>query len=80
MRNQLVMSLTSETFLQCFVRAEVQGFASEYESAFAMLPFGKSFPKSHAHLLHDAVALQVSPFRLNFITLEHFKKHSWYSS
>lgn len=44
---------------KCFVRAEVQGFVSEYEGAFALLPFGKSFPKSHAHLLHDAVTLQL---------------------
>ncbi|KAG0553510.1 hypothetical protein KC19_12G017200 [Ceratodon purpureus] len=60
---------------KCFVRAEVQGFVSEHEGAFALLPFGKSFPKSHVHLLHDAVTIQlVAALRIepnNFLLFHH---------
>lgn len=59
---------------ECTVRADLHGFASEYEGAFAMIPAWKSFAKSFGHL-SDAVQLQlVAALRIepsNFLLFHH---------
>jgi len=64
----LLFALTPSILLQCIVRADLHGFVSEYESAFAMIPALKSIAKSHAHL-SDAVQLQVSACQLSFFNV-----------